>query len=72
MSDWLIAFREGLSERGYVEGQNTRRQRAQAVIQLASPLFAAHRETILSLLAKARLPQLLAFPRLRHVTPRRY
>ena len=33
-----------------------RRQRAQAVIQLASPLFAAHRETILSLLAKARLP----------------
>jgi putative ABC transport system substrate-binding protein len=33
-----------------------RRQRAQAVIQLASPLLAAHRETILSLLAKARLP----------------
>jgi ABC-type uncharacterized transport system substrate-binding protein len=36
--------------------ETARRQRAQAVIQLASPLLAAHRETILSLLAKARLP----------------
>ena len=36
--------------------ETARRQRAQAVIQLASPLFAAHRKTILSLLAKARLP----------------
>jgi putative ABC transport system substrate-binding protein len=33
-----------------------RQQRAQAVIQLASPLFAAHRRTILSSLAKDRLP----------------
>jgi putative ABC transport system substrate-binding protein len=33
-----------------------RQQRAQAVIQLASPLFAAHRRTILSFLAKDRLP----------------
>ena len=33
-----------------------RQQRAQAVIQLASPLFAAHRTTILSLMAKGRLP----------------
>jgi putative tryptophan/tyrosine transport system substrate-binding protein len=33
-----------------------RQQRAQAVIQLASPLFAAHRKTILSLMAKSRLP----------------
>jgi putative ABC transport system substrate-binding protein len=33
-----------------------RQQRAQAVIQLASPLFAAHRKTILSLMAKGRLP----------------
>ena len=33
-----------------------RQQRAQAVIKLASPLFAAHRTTILSLMAKGRLP----------------
>jgi putative tryptophan/tyrosine transport system substrate-binding protein len=31
-------------------------QHAQAVFQLASPLFAAHRKTILALLAKGRLP----------------
>ena len=33
-----------------------RQQRDQAVIQLASPLFAAHRKTILALMAKNRLP----------------
>jgi len=33
-----------------------RRDHAQAVIQLASPLFAAHRKTILSLMEKGRLP----------------
>jgi putative ABC transport system substrate-binding protein len=33
-----------------------RHQRAQAVIQLASPFFAAHRKTILSLMSKSRLP----------------
>jgi putative ABC transport system substrate-binding protein len=33
-----------------------RHQRAQAVIQLASPFFAAHRKTILNLMAKSRLP----------------
>jgi len=36
--------------------QAARHQRAQAVIQLASPLFAAHRKTILTLMAKNRLP----------------
>ena len=33
-----------------------RQQRAQAVIQLASPLFAAQRQTVLTLMAKNRLP----------------
>jgi putative tryptophan/tyrosine transport system substrate-binding protein len=33
-----------------------KKQHAQAVFQLASPLFAAHRQTILGLLAKGRLP----------------
>jgi putative ABC transport system substrate-binding protein len=33
-----------------------RDQRAQALIQLASPLFAAHRKTILTLMTKHRLP----------------
>ena len=36
--------------------QAARQQRDQAVIQLASPLFAAHRKTILALMAKNRLP----------------
>ncbi len=36
--------------------QAARQQRAQAVIQLASPLFAAHRKTILSLMTKERIP----------------
>ena len=36
--------------------QAARQQRAQAVIQLASPLFAAHRKTILRLMAESRLP----------------
>lgn len=33
-----------------------RKNRAQVLIQLASPLFAAHRKTILDLSLKARLP----------------
>jgi putative ABC transport system substrate-binding protein len=36
--------------------QAARQQRAQTVIQLASPLFAAHRKTILRLMAESRLP----------------
>jgi putative ABC transport system substrate-binding protein len=36
--------------------QAARQQRAQAVIQLASPVFAAHRKTILTLMANNRLP----------------
>jgi putative ABC transport system substrate-binding protein len=36
--------------------QAARQQRDQAVIQLASPFFAAHRKTLLALMAKNRLP----------------
>ena len=36
--------------------ETARQQRAQAIIQLASPLFAAHRKAILGLMAKSRLP----------------
>src|SRR5262249_54991102 len=36
--------------------QAARQQRDQAVIQLASPFFAAQRKTILALMAKSRLP----------------
>jgi putative ABC transport system substrate-binding protein len=38
--------------------QAARQQRAQAVIQLASPLFAAHRQTIIGLMAKERIPSI--------------
>jgi putative tryptophan/tyrosine transport system substrate-binding protein len=38
--------------------QAARQQRAQAVIQLASPVFAAHRKTILTLMANSRLPRM--------------
>jgi putative ABC transport system substrate-binding protein len=50
----VLEVREGRDlERAF---EAARKQHAQAVLQLASPLFAAHRKTILSLMAKGRLP----------------